>query len=58
MDKKYKPYKLIKNRTWKSKLANRLKGKSDEICQDYLKGLIDSEYPIHVVESSKLNRPK
>lgn len=41
MDKKRKSTKYLKNRHWKSKCLHRLKGRSVDICRDYLRGFID-----------------
>lgn len=52
MDKRKKMGRFLKNRTWKSKLANRLKGNAEDVCQDYLRGTIDSNRPMHFSNSS------
>jgi hypothetical protein len=40
MEKRNKA-KFLKNRTWKSKCRNRLKGRASEVIQDFDYGLID-----------------
>ncbi len=45
MDKKSKK-KLWKNRRWKSRCFHRLKGRTQEITEDYLSGFLD--YPVHI----------
>jgi hypothetical protein len=41
MDKKRKPLRFIKNRTWKSKFSGRLKGRPDDVCEAFINGQID-----------------
>lgn len=36
-----KKHRFLKNRSWKSKFQNRLKGMPEEICRDFINGLID-----------------
>ena len=52
MEKRNK-IKFIKNRTWKSKCYNRLKGKPEEVCRDYFNGIIDKSYIMHVKDLEK-----
>lgn len=52
MEKRNK-IKFIKNRTWKSKCYNRLKGKPEEVCRDYFNGIIDKSYVMHVKDLEK-----
>jgi hypothetical protein len=47
MERKTK-WKFLKNRFWKSKCLNRLKGRASDICHDYLSGAIDRSYVLHV----------
>lgn len=47
MDKKKKTSRFIKNRNWKSKVANRLRGRALDICRDYLYGTIDPAWAGH-----------
>lgn len=44
--KRKKIRKFLKNRIWKSRIAHRLKGHVDEVCRDYIAGLIDKTIPI------------
>lgn len=53
MEKRKKTTRFLKNRTWRSKVANRLKGRVEEVCQDYLYGAIDSDRPVHVTNGPK-----
>lgn len=48
MDKKKKPTRFLKNRKWKSKIGNRLKGRAKDICRDYLYGTINPNWVAHV----------
>jgi hypothetical protein len=49
MEKRKKSSRFVKNRVWKSKLRNKLKGKVEDICHDYFEGVIDHETPVHFV---------
>ena len=44
---------FLKNRYWKSKLANRLKGNVEDVCQDFLQGTIDPSRPLHYANVPK-----
>lgn len=50
---KRKSWKFLKNRTWKSKVANRLKGRVEDICRDYLNAIIDREKPLHGTKATR-----
>jgi hypothetical protein len=41
MEKRKKPLRFIKNRTWKSKFSGRLKGRPDDVCEAFMDGQID-----------------
>lgn len=53
MEKRKKTTRFLKNRNWKSKIANRLKGRAEDVCRDYEFGAIDSQKPIHVTNGPK-----
>lgn len=44
---------FLKNRNWKSKVANHLRGRPEEICQEYLRGVIDRFQPLHVLREAR-----
>jgi hypothetical protein len=46
MEKKNKFNKFLKNRTWRSKIAHRLKGDPKEVCRAFLNGHIDKNRPL------------
>jgi hypothetical protein len=41
MQKKSK-LRFLKNRTWKSRIQHRLRGRPEEVCTDYINGILDS----------------
>lgn len=47
MEKMKKTSRYFKNRHWKSKIANRLKGRAQDICREYLYGAIDPNWAGH-----------
>lgn len=53
MEKRKKVTRFLKNRNWRSKVANRLKGRVEDVCQDYLYGEIDCEQPVHLIKEPK-----
>lgn len=54
MEKRKPTVKFLKNRMWKSKIAHRLKGRVEDICQDFHFGIIDRDKPRHVIRDSQL----
>lgn len=53
MEKRKKADRFLKNRLWKSKVANRLKGRVEDVCLDYHCGAIDREWPLHITDGPK-----
>lgn len=53
MEKRKKVTRFLKNRNWRSKVANSLKGHVKDVFEDYLYGAIDSNQPVHVTNGPK-----
>jgi hypothetical protein len=53
MEKRRKVTRFLKNRNWRSKVANSLKGRAEDVCQEYLYGALDREQPVHVTNWPK-----
>lgn len=53
MEKRKKPSRFLKNRIWRSKIANRLKGRVEDVCREYNNGVIDREWLPRVKNNSQ-----
>lgn len=54
MEKRKRTSRFLKNRMWKARFSSRLKGKAEEVCQDYMNGMIEREIRIHVGNGPKV----